>query len=64
VLNHVDDSYGADAVTLTLFEGHDPDAGMVACPAIAVFERTIVTLDRPVDGRAIVDGAIGADRPA
>jgi len=37
---------------------------MVACHAIAVFERTIVTFDRPVDGRAIVDGAIGADRPA
>jgi hypothetical protein len=64
VLDHVDVSYGEDAVTITLFEGHDPDAGMVACPAIAVFERTIVTLDQPLGGRAIVDGAIGADRPA
>jgi hypothetical protein len=64
VLDHVDVSYGAEAVTITLFEGHDPDAGMVACPAIDVFERTIVTLDQPLDGRSIVDGAIGADRPA
>ncbi len=63
VLDHVDVSYGADAVTITLFEGHDPGAGMVACPAIAVFERTIVTLDQPLDGRAIVDGAASADRP-
>jgi len=64
VLDHVDVSYGAGAVTITLFEGHDPDSGMVACPAIAVFERTIVTLDRSLGGRTIVDGAIGADRPA
>jgi len=64
VLDHVDVSYGADAVTIMLFEGHDPDAGMVACPAIAMFERTTVTLDQPLGGRAIVDGAIGADRTA
>ena len=64
VLDQVDVSYGADAVTITLLEGHDPDAGMVACPAIAEFKRTIVTLDQPLDGRAIVDGAIVADRPA
>jgi hypothetical protein len=64
VLDHVDVSYAADAVTITLFEGHDPDAGMVACPAIAMFKRTIVTLDQPLDGRAIIDGAIRADQPA
>ena len=64
VLDHVDVSYGADAVTITFFEGHDPGAGIVACPAIAVFERTIVTLDQPLDGRVIVDGAASADRPA
>ena len=64
VLDHVDVSYGADAVTITLFEGHDPSAGEVACIAIGVFKRTIVTLDQPLDGRAIIDGAIGADQPA
>jgi hypothetical protein len=51
VLDHVDVSYGADAVTITLFEGHDPSAGEVACIAIGVFKRTIVTLDQPLDGR-------------
>jgi hypothetical protein len=64
VLDHVDVSYGADAVTITLFEGHDPSAGEVACIAIGVFKRTIVTLDQPLEGRAIVDGATGADQPA
>lgn len=64
VLDHVNVSYGADTVTITLFEGHDPAAGDVACIAIGVFKRTIVTLDQPLDGRAIIDGAIGADQPA
>ena len=64
VLDHVDVSYGADAVTITLFEGHDPSAGEIACIAIGVFKRTIVTLDQPLDGRAIANGAIGADQPA
>jgi len=31
---------------------------------LGAFKRTIVTLDRPLDGRAIVDGATGADRSA
>jgi len=30
VLDHVDVAYGADAVTITLFEGHDPGGGDVA----------------------------------
>ena len=64
VLDHVEVTYGAEAVTITLFEGHDPSAGEIACIAIGVFKRTIVTLDQPLDGRAIVDGAIGADQPA
>ena len=64
VLDHLDVSYGADAVTITLFEGHDPSAGEVACIEIGVFKRTIVTLDQPLGGRAIVDGATAADQPA
>ena len=47
-------------MTITLFEGHDPNAGDVACIEIAVFKRVVVQLDEPVGGRAIVDGA--ADR--
>lgn len=60
VLDHVDVRYGDDTITITLFEGHDPSAGAeVACPAIAVEERVIVTLDQPLGGRTIVDGAKG-----
>jgi hypothetical protein len=57
VLDHVDVGYGADTVTITLFEGHDPDAGAVACIEIGVFKRVIVTLDQPLGDRDIVDGA-------
>jgi hypothetical protein len=57
VLDHVDVSYGANAVTITLYEGYDASAGQVACIDIAVFKRVVVTLDQPLDGRKIVDGA-------
>jgi len=56
VLDHVDVSYGANAVTITLFEGHEPDAGQVACPAIAMFKQTTVDLTEPVGGRDVKDG--------
>ncbi|HEX6844284.1 MAG TPA: hypothetical protein VF235_04130 [Actinomycetota bacterium] len=57
VLDRVDVAYGADAVTITLFEGHDPAAGDVACIEIGVFKRVVITLDEPLAGRALVDGA-------
>ena len=57
VLDRVDVGYGADAVTITLFEGRDPNAGDVACIEIAVFKRVIVQLDEPLGDREIVDGA-------
>ncbi len=56
VLDHIDVSYGANAVTITLFEGHKPDAGQVACPAIAMFKQTTVDLTEPVGGRDVKDG--------
>lgn len=56
VLDHVDVAYGDDAVTITLFEGHDPAAGDVACIEIGVFKQVVITLDEPLDGRAILDG--------
>jgi hypothetical protein len=58
VLDHVDVAYGTDAVTITLFEGSDPEAGDVACIEIGVFKRTIVTLDEPLGDRTIVDGGL------
>ena len=57
VLDHIDVAYSADAVTITLYQGHDPNAGDVACIEIAVLKQTTVTLDEPLAGRAIVDGA-------
>jgi hypothetical protein len=57
VLDHVDVDESSDRVTITLFEGSDVSAGQVACIEIGVFKRTIVTLDQPLAGREIVDGA-------
>jgi hypothetical protein len=57
VLDHVDVEYGATAVTITLYEGHDPDAGDVACIEIALLNKVVVELDEPVGDRGIVDGA-------
>lgn len=59
VLDHVEVAYATDAVTVTLFEGYDPSAGQVACPAIAVLKQTTIALKEPLAGRAIVDGASG-----
>ena len=56
VLDHVIVDEG-DVVTITLYEGHDPDAGDVACIEIAVLKSVTITLDHPLDGRDIVDGA-------
>ena len=64
VLDHVEVSYGADTVTVTLFAGHDPSAGDVACIDIAQFERVVVTLDEPLSGRTIADGALAKDGQA
>jgi hypothetical protein len=58
VLDRVDVEQGARTVTITLYEGHDPDAGDVACIEIGVFKRVIVKLDQPLGDREIVDGAV------
>jgi hypothetical protein len=57
VLDRVDVAYGTDAVTITLFEGHDPSGGDVACIEIGVFKSVTIALDEPLAGRALVDGA-------
>ena len=56
--DHVAIAYGTDTVTFTLFQGSDPTAGQVACPDIAVLKQTTITLDQPLAGRTIVDGAV------
>ena len=57
VLDHVDVHYSASEITVTLYEGHDPAQGDVACIEIALLKATVVRLEEPVDGRKIVDGA-------
>ncbi|MGH2680758.1 MAG: hypothetical protein ACRDG8_09820 [Actinomycetota bacterium] len=57
VLDRVEVDAGPGAITVTLFEGHDANAGDIACIDIALLEKVIVTLDEPVGHRRIVDGA-------
>jgi hypothetical protein len=57
VLDRVGVAYGTSAVTITLFEGSDPSAGMVACPDIAMLKQVTVQLDQALAGRRIIDGA-------
>jgi hypothetical protein len=57
VLDHDDVAYGSDTVTITLFEGSDPSAGMVACADIAMLKQVTVSLEQDLAGRRIVDGA-------
>jgi hypothetical protein len=57
VLDHVDVDDRPDAITITLFEGHAPDAGDVACIEIAQLKAVRILLDRPVNDRELVDGA-------
>jgi hypothetical protein len=57
VLDHVDVDAGKDAITVTLFQGHDASAGDVACIEIALLKKVVVQLDEPVGDRDIVDGA-------
>jgi hypothetical protein len=57
VLDHVDVVESPTAVTVTLSQGNDPTAGDVACPEIAMLKQVNVTLDHPLAGRDIVDGA-------
>jgi len=57
VLDHVDVEENAHAITITLFQGHDPNAGDVACIEIAMLKKVEVRVDAPVAGRRIADGA-------
>lgn len=58
VLDHVDVDAGKNAITVTLYQGHDASVGDVACIEIALLKKVMVQLDEPVDDRRIVDGAV------
>ena len=57
VLDRVAVDYGDRAVTVTLYEGNDPDAGDVACIEIGVFKEVVVDLKEPLGDRRVRDGA-------
>lgn len=57
VLDHVDVEYSKSKITITLYEGHDPEAGDVACIELAVQKVVSIPLERPLGGRKLVDGA-------
>jgi hypothetical protein len=59
VLDRVDVRYGDDAVTVTLFEGHDPSADDedMVCIEIALAKSVTIALDEPLAGRDLIDGA-------
>ena len=57
VLDRVEVDYGTDSVTITLFEGHDPTQPDAVCIEIGVYKRVVITLDEPLGGRTITDGA-------
>jgi hypothetical protein len=54
-VDHVDVKFSSDAVTVTLFEGRVPGAGV--CIEMVVLKAVRVTLDEPLNGRRILDGA-------
>jgi hypothetical protein len=54
-LHHVEVKETDRKVTVTIFDGNDPDAEM--CIELAQRVRTIVKLDRPLGNRTLVDGA-------
>lgn len=57
VLDHVEVTYAEDAVTITVFEGSDPDQPGAACIEIAERRGTVVELEEPLGPRSLVDGA-------
>jgi hypothetical protein len=54
-LDRVDVDYSRDAVTVTVYVGRVPGAGV--CIEIAELKVTRVNLDEPLNGRKILDGA-------
>lgn len=57
VLDSVKVSYGAKAITISLFSGSDPKKPDAVCIEIAQLKQVEVDLTEDVDGRAFKDGA-------
>ena len=57
VLDRVDVDETEKEVTITLYEGSDPQTGDQACIEIAVKKAVRVHLHEPLGGREVIDGA-------
>jgi hypothetical protein len=57
VLDRVEVVEDPGTITITLFQGSDPDVTNVACIDIALLKKVVVQVDGPVGARRIVDGA-------
>lgn len=53
-IDHVEAEYSKRSITLTIYEGRDPEADV--CIEIAVRKVIRVSLEEPIGGRRIVDG--------
>ena len=57
VLDRVEVEETPKDVTITLYEGSDPQTGDAACIEIAVKKAVEVELDEPLGDRKVIDGA-------
>ena len=57
VLDHVDVDETPDAVTVSLFAGHDASVHHVACSRVRRMLRTVVELGAPLGKRTVRDGS-------
>jgi hypothetical protein len=57
VLDHVEVDETADAVTVTLFAGHDASVHHVACSRARRLLRTVIELRAPLGKRTVRDGS-------
>lgn len=57
VLDHVEIEYTPEEITVTLYEGSDPEQPDAVCIEVALRKVVRVALEEPIDGRKIVDGA-------
>jgi hypothetical protein len=63
-VDRVDVRYRVDRVTVTLYQGIDPERRTGPCAQIAEHRAVRVPLAEPLDGRQVVDGAAGQGDPS
>lgn len=59
ILDRIDIHYADDVVTVTVWEGLNPDAAAMTCIAMAEQKQATVSLEEDIGQRTLVDGAEG-----